>query len=103
MLWTWDTSNSIVTDHFSPVLILLRLRLMKHLYLAALLVGGSVLAHTSKAQGLPGYVVQANGDTLAGFVAEKKGKVYVYASTGKTEPRLFRPSQLRGYALQGRP
>lgn len=73
---------------------------MPRLYLLFLCLIASAAA---RAQGLPGYILTPAGDTVAGFVAEKKHQViYLYPAAGG-KPQVFRPAQVQGYGLLDRP
>ena len=55
------------------------------------------------AQGLPGYVLTLAGDTLPGFIAEKKHQIIYLYPVGEGQRQTFRPSQIQGYGLLHQP
>ncbi|WP_157547517.1 hypothetical protein [Hymenobacter sp. DG25A] len=52
-------------------------------------------------QGLPGYIITMQGDTIRGDVAEKSGqRLYLYTSS-ENQPKILEADQVLGYGLEG--
>ncbi|UYZ59598.1 hypothetical protein [Hymenobacter latericus] len=59
-----------------------------------------LLARSSAdAQGLPGYIVKANGDTLRGLVAEISHQRIAYWVRPEAQPQYFTPSLAKAYGV----
>ncbi|UYZ63610.1 hypothetical protein [Hymenobacter weizhouensis] len=73
---------------------------MKHFYCLFTFL---LFTFAAAAQGLPGYVITLSGDTLRGYVREKKNQQLVVYPNESNTTLVFRPAQLRGYGLRNQP
>lgn len=59
----------------------------------------TIFSAAAVAQGLPGYVVTLNGDTVRGFVAETDAQRIAFYKQPGAVPQYFRPGRIRAYGL----